>query len=168
LVRPGFNHRTESKDIDVVCVGSGICKVQTLAESLGENVHVNVKYSKKFRTAQVRYEDIEPNLWVPVLNLTAANPANQSWKTELWNDQNRRDFTINALGISLNSKNYGELVDPFDGVKDIKRTICTPLEPELLFSDDPFRMMCAIRFVSQLNLDIASLIHLTPFRYKTH
>jgi putative nucleotidyltransferase with HDIG domain len=145
----------ESKDIDIVCVGSGIALAQALAENLGENVHVNV--FKNFGTAQVRYEDIE---------IEFVGARKESYRSDsrkpivedgtLEDDQNRRDFTINALGISLNSKTFGELIDPFDGVKSISRKVIrTPLEPGITFSDDPLRMMRAIRFASQLNFDIA-------------
>jgi putative nucleotidyltransferase with HDIG domain len=145
----------ESKDIDIVCVGSGIALAQALAENLGENVHVNV--FKNFGTAQVRYEDIE----IEFVGARKESYRSDSRKPIVEDgtpedDQNRRDFTINALGISLNSKTFGELIDPFDGVKSISRKVIrTPLEPGITFSDDPLRMMRAIRFASQLNFDIA-------------
>lgn len=143
-----------SKDIDIVCVGSGIALAERLAENLGPSVHVGV--FKNFGTAQVKLGDLE---------IEFVGARKESYRSDsrkpivedgtLEDDQNRRDFTINALGISLNKADYGELLDPFDGVRDLRmRMIRTPLEPEITFSDDPLRMMRAIRLASQLNFDI--------------
>lgn len=145
-----------SKDIDIVCIGSGIELAERIAEKLGPETHVAVY--RNFGTAQIRYEDLEIEL---------VGARKESYRSEsrkpivedgsLQDDQNRRDFTINAMGISLNEANYGELIDPFDGQRDLKRKIIrTPLEPGITFSDDPLRMMRAVRFASQLNFDIDS------------
>ncbi|HLL94977.1 MAG TPA: HD domain-containing protein [Spirosoma sp.] len=145
-----------SKDIDVVCVGSGIA----LAEAVGKALHTNVSVFPNFGTAMLKTM-LDGQLW----EVEFVGARKESYRSEsrkpvvedgtLEDDQNRRDFTINAMGISLSLATFGELIDPFDGIKDLKRkTIRTPLSPDVTFSDDPLRMMRAIRFASQLNFDI--------------
>jgi poly(A) polymerase len=143
-----------SKDIDIVSIGSGIELAEMVANRLGPDVFVSV--FKNFGTAQIRQGDLE---------IEFVGARKESYRSEsrkpavedgsLADDQNRRDFTINAMGISLNAGSFGELVDPFEGISDLrKKIIRTPLDPEITFSDDPLRMMRAIRFASQLNFDI--------------
>ncbi|HEU5147829.1 MAG TPA: HD domain-containing protein [Chryseosolibacter sp.] len=152
-VRDIFLQRT-SKDIDFVCVGSGIELAEAVARKMGPRVKVNV--FRNFGTAQIMYDDLE---------LEFVGARKESYRTDsrkptvedgtLEDDQKRRDFTINAMAISLNGKTFGDLVDPFDGTGDIKRKIVrTPLDPAITISDDPLRMMRAVRFASQLNFDI--------------
>jgi len=141
-----------SKDIDIVCVGSGIALAERVAQDTG--LHVNV--FKNFGTAQLKIDDWE----VEFVGARRESYQRDSRKPivedgTLQDDQNRRDFTINALGISLNDADFGELIDPFEGLNDLRRKIIrTPLNPTITFSDDPLRIMRAVRFASQLNFDI--------------
>lgn len=142
------------KDIDIVAIGSGIELAERVAAKLGNQYHVNV--FKNFGTAQIVYEDYD---------IEFVGARKESYRIEsrkpivengtLEDDQNRRDFTINALAIALNKANYGELLDPFNGIKDMQfTTIRTPLNPDITYSDDPLRMMRAIRFATQLDYTI--------------
>lgn len=153
-VRDFFLQRTSKKDIDIVAVGSGIdlaCKVSELLPNKPE-----VKVFKNYGTAMLRYKDID-------VEFVGARKESYNFESRkplvedgtLQDDQNRRDFTINAMAFSLNKDDFGELLDPFNGQEHLKEGIIqTPLNPDTTYSDDPLRMMRAIRFASQLNFKI--------------
>ncbi len=151
-VRDIFLHRT-SKDIDVVVVGDGIALAKAFAE---EHPGSDFAYFKTFGTAMVKTKEWEVEFVGARKESYSHNSRKPTVETgTLTDDQNRRDFTINALAISLQSHNFGELVDPFGGITDLdNKCIRTPLNPDITFSDDPLRMMRAIRFAAQLQFDI--------------
>lgn len=143
-----------SNDIDVVVVGSGIKVADALRRKLGRKAHISV--FKNFGTAQVKYKDLE----VEFVGARRESYSHDSRKPivedgTLEDDQNRRDFTINAMAIQLNKAHFGELVDPFCGIEDLEDGIIrTPLDPDITFSDDPLRMMRCVRFATQLKFFI--------------
>jgi len=153
-VRDQLMKRPFKNDIDILVIGSGI----DFAEKVGEKLNTKVAVFKNFGTAMLRFDH---------LSIEFVGARKESYRADsrkpivengtLEDDQQRRDFTVNAMAFSLNKANYGTLLDPFNGVKDIQlRTIRTPLDPETTFSDDPLRMMRAIRFAAQLGFKISS------------
>lgn len=152
-VRDLFLHRP-SDDVDIVVVGSGIALAESVAKRIGKGAHLSI--FKTYGTAQVKRGELE---------LEFVGARRESYQHDSRNpivedgtleeDQNRRDFTINAMAICLNKARYGELLDPFDGIGDLEQCIIrTPLDPDITFSDDPLRMMRAIRFATQLGFNL--------------
>lgn len=153
-VRDVLLKQKEPKDIDIVCVGSGI----ELAKKVAYKLHgkAKVQVFKNFGTAMVNYKDLE----IEFVGARKDSYQKDSRKPSVENgsledDQNRRDFTINTLALCLNKHRFGELLDPFNGISDLEKGIIrTPLDPDITYSDDPLRMMRAVRFATQLNFTI--------------
>lgn len=154
-VRDYFLKREQIKDIDIVCVGNGIYLAEQVAEALKINKK-QINIFKRFGTAMLHYQGIDIEFVGARKESYTKNSRNPEVEPgSLEDDQNRRDFTINALALQLNSDQFGKLTDPFGGIKHLKdKIIKTPLKPEMTFSDDPLRMMRAIRFSNQLHFKI--------------
>ena len=154
FVRDYLLERGDAKDIDVVAVGSGIELAKQVSKTIPNQPKVQI--FKTYGTAMLRYDDIEIEFVgarKESYTEDSRNPVVENGTLE--DDQNRRDFTINALALSLNKESFGDLLDPFNGISDLdKGIIRTPLNPDITYSDDPLRMMRAIRFATQLNFKI--------------
>ncbi len=152
-VRDYFLYRS-SKDIDIVAIGKGVDLAESVAKKLGK--HTKITVFKNFGTAQIKYKDYE----IEFVGARKESYTHDSRKPiveegTLEDDQKRRDFTINAMAFCLNKSRFGVLIDPFGGIQDLENLIIrTPLDPDITFSDDPLRMMRAVRFASQLGFDI--------------
>ena len=153
-VRDFILFRSNSKDIDIVTVGSGIDLAKKVSNLIPERPKVFV--FKNYGTAMLKTDEIEIEFVgarKESYQKTSRNPAVEEGTLE--DDQNRRDFSINAVALSLNEHNFGELLDPFNGINDLKNKIIrTPLDPDITYSDDPLRMLRAIRFATQLQFRI--------------
>ena len=156
FVRDFILQRGNAKDIDIVTLGSGIDLAQKTASLLPNKPKVQV--FKTYGTAMLRTDTIEIEFVGARKESYTQDSRNPSIESgSLQDDQNRRDFTINALALNLSKDNFGELLDPFDGLIDLKKQcLKTPLDPDITYSDDPLRMMRAIRFATQLNFKIAN------------
>ncbi len=154
FVRDYFLNRGDAKDIDIVAIGSGIELAEKVSKKLDNKP--KVKIFKTYGTAMLRYDDIEIEFVgarKESYSEDSRNPLVEHGTLE--DDQNRRDFTINALALNLDKIHFGNLLDPFNGLSDLKKGIIrTPLDPDITYSDDPLRMMRAIRFATQLDFKI--------------
>jgi len=155
FVRDFLMHRnSDAKDIDIVTVGSGILLAKKVADLLPNKPKVQI--FKTYGTAMLRFKDLEIEfVGARKESYTKSSRNPEVEKGTLQDDQDRRDFTINAMALSLNEEDFGKLLDPYKGVEDLKSEIIrTPLNPDITYSDDPLRMLRAIRFATQLNFTI--------------
>ncbi|TXD84959.1 HD domain-containing protein [Subsaximicrobium wynnwilliamsii] len=166
FVRDHILERGEHKDIDIVAIGSGIKLAKQVAKNLPNSPKVQV--FKTYGTAMLVYEDMDIEFVgarKESYTQDSRNPIVENGS--LQDDQNRRDFTINAMALSLSADSFGNLLDPFNGVEDLEHKIIrTPLDPDITYSDDPLRMMRAIRFATQLNFTIEAASLESIFRNK--
>ena len=154
FVRDLIIDKSVKKDIDIMCIGSGIDLAKAIQKKINQKTKVNI--FKRYGTAMINFKGFQIEFVGSRKESYSEDSRNPSIETgDFMDDMLRRDFTINTLAIRLNNKNFGELVDTFDGLKDLeKKIIITPSEPNKTFSDDPLRMLRAVRFASQLGFNI--------------